>query len=72
MIFVLDEKGIIKEVNNCGAKELGYKVNELHNKPVTKVFLEEDWDTVVNQINECVSESGENVILGNKKNQKKW
>ena len=47
MIFILDEKGIIKEVNNCGAKELGYEVNELNNKPVIKVFLEEDWDTVL-------------------------
>jgi PAS domain S-box-containing protein len=58
MIFILDKKGIIKEVNNCGAKELGYKVNELNNKPVTKVFLKEDWDTVINQINECVMNPG--------------
>ena len=58
MIFILDENGIIKEVNHSGAKELGYKVNELHNKPVTKVFLKEDWDRVVHQLNECLSNPG--------------
>ena len=54
MIFILDEKGIIKEVNDSGAKELGYKISELQNKHVTKVFQKENWDTVKNQINECV------------------
>jgi PAS domain S-box-containing protein len=55
MIFVLDKQGIIKEVNKSGAKELGYTTKDLLNKPVTKVFLKEDWETVLNQVNECVS-----------------
>ena len=58
MIFILDKKGIIKEVNMLGAKELGYKVDELLGQPVTKVFLERDRTTVNNQILECVNNPG--------------
>lgn len=54
MIFILDKYGIIKEVNSLGAKELGYKLEELVNQPVTKVFHREDWETVKNQIAECL------------------
>jgi PAS domain S-box-containing protein len=58
MIFILDKNGIIKEVNTLGAKELGYKVNELLDQPVTKVFLEEDWKIVTDQILKCVKNPG--------------
>jgi PAS domain S-box-containing protein len=58
MIFIVDREGIIKEVNSLGAKELGYKITELLNQPVTKVFLEDDWATVKNQIIECVKNPG--------------
>lgn len=58
MIFILDENGIIKEVNKAGATELGYQVKELYNQPVKKIFLKEDWATVTNQINECLSNQG--------------
>lgn len=58
MIFILDKQGIIKEVNSLGAKELGYKINELIKQPVTKVFLPEDWKTVKDQINECLNNPG--------------
>ncbi|MBE0570713.1 MAG: PAS domain S-box protein [Ignavibacteriaceae bacterium] len=58
MIFILDRNGIIKEVNTLGAKELGYKVNELLNQSVEKVFLEDDWKTVKNQILKCVKNPG--------------
>ena len=58
MIFILDKNGLIKEVNPLGAKELGYKVNELLNQPVTKVFLEKDWKTVNEQIHECIDNPG--------------
>jgi PAS domain S-box-containing protein len=58
MIFILDKNGIIKEVNTLGAKELGYKVNELLDQPVIKVFLEEDWKTVNDQILKCVKNPG--------------
>ena len=58
MIFILDKNGLIKEVNPLGAKELGYKVNELLNQPVTKVFLEKDWKTVNDQIHECIDNPG--------------
>lgn len=58
MIFIVDKKGIIKEVNSLGANELGYQINELLNQPVTKVFLQEDWKTVNDQIQECVKNPG--------------
>jgi len=55
MIFILDKNGIIKEVNSLGAKELGYELRELIDQPVTKVFYKEDWQTVKNQISECLN-----------------
>ena len=58
MIFILDKKGNIKEVNSLGAKELGYKVNELVGNPVTKVFYKEDWKTVRQQILNCINNPG--------------
>jgi len=54
MIFILDKEGIIREVNKSGAKELGFTIKDLVNKSVTKVFLKEDWETVLNQVNKCV------------------
>jgi len=58
MIFIVDKEGIIKEVNSLGAKELGYKIDELTKQPVTNVFLPEDWKTVKDQINECLINPG--------------
>jgi PAS domain S-box-containing protein len=58
MIFIVDKKGIIKEVNSHGAKELGYEITELLNQSVIKVFLKEDWVTVKNQIIECTKNPG--------------
>jgi PAS domain S-box-containing protein len=58
MIFIVNEKGIINEVNRPGARELGYKVNELLGKPVTNVFLKEDRKKVKNHILECFKHPG--------------
>ncbi|MCU0332151.1 MAG: PAS domain S-box protein [Ignavibacteriaceae bacterium] len=58
MIFIIDRKGIIKEVNLLGAGELGYKVEELLGKSVNKVFLKEDRKIVNEQILECVNNPG--------------
>lgn len=58
MIFIIDKDGIIRELNNCGAKELGYKERELINQPVTKVFLRNDWITVKKQIRKCITNPG--------------
>jgi PAS domain S-box-containing protein len=58
MIFILDKRGIIKEVNLLGAKELGYKVNELIGKSVNKVFLKEDRKIVDQQILKCLNNPG--------------
>ena len=58
MIFILDKKGIIKEVNLPGAKELGYEAHDLIGQPVTKVFYKEDWRTVKQQILKCINNPG--------------
>lgn len=58
MIFIVDKDGIIRELNKCGAKELGYKESELINQPVTKVFLRNDWNKVKKQIKECLTNPG--------------
>ncbi|NWG28187.1 MAG: PAS domain S-box protein [Ignavibacteriaceae bacterium] len=58
MIFIIDKDGIIRELNKCGAKELGFKESELINQPVTKVFLRKDWSTVKKQIKECLTNPG--------------
>lgn len=58
MIFILDQKGFIKEVNSPGARELGYEADELLNQPVTKVFRKDDWKTVQAQINQCIKNPG--------------
>jgi PAS domain S-box-containing protein len=58
MIFIVNKEGIIKEVNSLGAKELGYKINELLDQPVTKVFLPEDWKPVKDQIRNCLKNPG--------------
>jgi len=56
MIFILNENGIINEVNASGAKELGYTVKNLLNQPVTKVFLKEDWNAVKRRMKECINQ----------------
>jgi len=58
MIFILDKNGVIKEVNLLGARELGYKVDELLGQSVNKVFLKEDRKIVNKQILECVNNPG--------------
>lgn len=58
MIFIVDKDGIIRELNKCGAKELGYRESELINQPVTKVFLQKDWITVKKQIKKCLANPG--------------
>jgi len=58
MIFIINRRGLIKEVNLLGAKELGYKVEELLGQSVNKVFLKEDRKIVNQQILECVNNPG--------------
>ncbi|RJR09637.1 PAS domain-containing sensor histidine kinase [Candidatus Parcubacteria bacterium] len=58
MNFIVERSGIIRKVNRIGANELGYEVNDLIGQPVTIVFLEEDRQKVLNQINECIDNPG--------------
>jgi PAS domain S-box-containing protein len=58
MIFIVDGKGKIKELNSPGAKELGYEINELVDHSVKKVFLRKDWKIVKDQIQKCIKNPG--------------
>jgi len=58
MNFIIDRRGKILQVNRSGAKELGYKVNELVGKSVTKVFLKNDREKVKERIEECFVSPG--------------
>ena len=46
MYFTVDEKGVIRSVNQYGAQYLGYLVEGLVGKPVAAIFFEEDRERV--------------------------
>ncbi len=46
MYFMVDTAGIVLSVNNCGAVQLGYVVNELVGQSVLNVFFEADREFV--------------------------
>lgn len=54
MYFTVDPKGTVISVNGFGASQLGYTVKELLGQSVLKVFLEEDWPAVIEQLNTCI------------------
>ncbi len=56
MFFTLDEKGIIVSVNEFGASQLGYRVEELVGQPVLSVFYEEDRPAVQEQFRRCLQQ----------------
>ncbi|MCH8033949.1 MAG: PAS domain S-box protein [Bacteroidetes bacterium] len=58
MNFIIDRSGKILQVNRSGAKELGYKVNELIGQSVTKVFLKDDREIVKERIEKCFASPG--------------
>ncbi|MDA3953106.1 MAG: PAS domain S-box protein [Bacteroidales bacterium] len=49
MVFVLDSKGIILDVNKSGQEHLGYSYAELVNTPVLDIFYHEDKETILKQ-----------------------
>lgn len=55
MLFNVDEDGIIKEVNEFGANELGYTRNELLNTSVLNIFFEEDLPIVKQHMQRCLT-----------------
>jgi PAS domain S-box-containing protein len=59
MYFMLDAAGIIVSINNFGAEQLGYNVNELLGQPVLNVFYPADRDAVQRHANECFKHPGQ-------------
>ncbi len=55
MYFTLNPDGQILSVNQFGAYQLGYTVQELIGKPVSILFLEEDQLEVAKGLSECLS-----------------
>lgn len=54
MFFTLDPNGIVTSVNEFGASELGYTVDELIGKPVVMLFHDEDKSAVMEQLQICL------------------
>ena len=58
MYFMVDAAGTILSVNNFGATQLGYTVDELVGQSVLIVFFEEDRDSAQKSIAACLNEIG--------------
>jgi PAS domain S-box-containing protein len=54
MYFTVDAEGRVLSVNQFGAKQLGYEVEELVGQSVLKVFHEDDKCAVLQQLSICV------------------
>ena len=59
MYFTIDAGGIIISVNQYGAIQLGYTIDELTGKPVTDVFYEEDRESARNYVEACLAQPEE-------------
>ena len=58
MMFILDSKGIVKEINNSCLDILGYKRSELKNKPLSTIYHEENHENLNKRINESLKYPG--------------
>ncbi|HEV8574116.1 MAG TPA: PAS domain S-box protein, partial [Dehalococcoidia bacterium] len=58
MYFTVDAGGTVLSVNQFGAEQLGYEVEELLGKPVLDVFFDEDKSAVSEQLAVCVQRQG--------------
>jgi PAS domain S-box-containing protein len=58
MYFIVSPTGTVLSVNGFGAAQLGCTPAELIGHSVLTVFLEEDWETVKDQLATCVKELG--------------
>src|SRR5581483_3563559 len=59
MFFTLDTDAKVIAVNDFGASQLGYTVEELEGESVLKVFYEEDRPAVLEQFEKCLQNPGE-------------
>lgn len=54
MFFSLDDQGNIISLNDFGASQLGYTIEELEGKPVIDIFYEEDHGAMNEQFQACL------------------
>ena len=59
MYFTVNEQGIVLSVNNFGAEQLGYSVDELIGKSVLVIFHDKDKKAVRRQLNTCIQNPGQ-------------
>lgn len=62
MYFTLDAKGVVLSVNDFGAAQLGYTVDELTGKPVLTVFHRQDRKAVRQQLARCLAHPEETAV----------
>ncbi len=58
MYFTVDADGIVLSVNQFGAEQLGYAIEELVGRPVLGVFHEDDKEAVAGQFQTCLENPG--------------
>ncbi|MCX9010787.1 MAG: PAS domain S-box protein [Candidatus Methanoperedens sp.] len=58
MYFAVDAEEIVISINNFGAKQLGYKVEELIGQSIFRVIYEEDKKILKQQIKMCLQNPG--------------
>ncbi|UCE62661.1 MAG: PAS domain S-box protein [Nitrospirota bacterium] len=56
MYFTVSSEGRVLSVNQFGAQQLGYTVDELVGKPVLNVFFNEDKSTVQEKMKQCLQD----------------
>lgn len=62
MYFMVDETGVILQVNAFGAGQLGYNVSELVGQPVLNVFYESDRKQVQQHAESCFQNLGHTML----------
>ena len=59
MYFIVDAAGALISVNNFGAEQMGYTVDELLGKPLLNSFFEPDRQAVADHFRECFDHPGQ-------------
>lgn len=58
MIFILDSKGIIKDLNDACVQKLGYKAKALRKKPLSEIYPNEARLLFKQRVDECLNKPG--------------
>lgn len=59
MFFTVNKEGTVVSVNDFGASQLGYSIDELEGQPVLNVFHPEDKTAVAAQLEKCLQNTGQ-------------